>query len=98
MYSVSQNIHCYKLECVIAIRVDGISETETGYQDIYDCDVLLEGMTEKVTTYRFIEKMEGVDAYEYIYTNMSENKINGQKKWKKIPKSISLKTKQKKKN
>ena len=49
-------------------------------QDIYDCDLLLEGMTEKVTTYRFIEKMEGVDAYEYIYTNMSENKINGQKK------------------
>ena len=44
-------------------------------QDIYDCDVLLEGMTEKATTYRFIEKMEGVDAYEYIYTNMSENKI-----------------------
>lgn len=49
-------------------------------QDIYDCDLLLEGMTEKATTYRFIEKMEGVDAYEYIYTNMSENKINGQKK------------------
>ncbi|MBQ3599669.1 MAG: hypothetical protein II992_00500 [Lachnospiraceae bacterium] len=49
-------------------------------QDIYDCDLLLQGMTEKTTTYRFIEKMEGVDDYEYIYTNMSENKINGQKK------------------
>ena len=44
------------------------------------CDLLLQGMTEKTTTYRFIEKMEGVDDYEYIYTNMSENKINGQNK------------------
>lgn len=49
-------------------------------QDIYDCDLLLEGMTEKTNTYRFIEKMKGVDDYEYIYTNMSENEMNGQKK------------------
>ena len=49
-------------------------------QDIYDCDLLLEGMSEKCSTYRFIEKMEGVEDYEYIYANMTENKINGQKK------------------
>lgn len=48
-------------------------------QDIYDCDLLLDGMTENTATYQYIEKMEEVEDYEYIYTNMSENEINGKK-------------------
>lgn len=49
-------------------------------QDIYDCDIILGGMTEKHATYRYIENMEQVENYEYIYTKFSENEINGQKK------------------
>lgn len=49
-------------------------------QDIYDCDILLYGLTESRATYSFIEHMEGVDDCEYIYRNFSKTEINGQEK------------------
>lgn len=65
--------------CLVLFMISN-SYHELYTQDIYDCDLLLESMMEKTNTYRFIEKMEGVDDYEYIYTTMSENEMNGQKK------------------